>query len=218
MTVIKRIKLVCLALCLSISLTAAEKLPIDGNIFRAVVSGDISRIQARLRESPDKVTEKTKRGITPLHLAAALGKNKVCELLLKAYRLDVNAASPKGWTPFHLAMEGGHAATVSLLLQYGADVNQTALDGWNALHLAVALGRGRMASRCLQEGADINRKTSPGDTALMIAVVLKKKEMVRFLLEKGARTDLTDRNGQTAAQMARSRQLNEIETILKARP
>lgn len=59
-------------------------------------------------------------GWTPLHYAAASGRNEIVRLLLdrSAY---IDAASPNSTTPLMMAARGGHIVTVKLLLDEGAD-------------------------------------------------------------------------------------------------
>jgi ankyrin repeat protein len=56
---------------------------------------------------------------TPLQTAARRGRDEVVALLL-GKGSDVNAADGYGYTPLHLAAEGGHLAVVKRLAEAGA--------------------------------------------------------------------------------------------------
>ncbi len=60
-------------------------------------------------------------GWTPLHYAAAGGKNKIVQILLER-GADIDARSPNHTTPVMVAAYEGHFYTVKLLLERGADV------------------------------------------------------------------------------------------------
>ena len=57
-----------------------------------------------------------------MHLAAAIGKRDVVELLLLK-GADVNTRDQNRWTPLHVATANDQKEVVELLLAKGADVN-----------------------------------------------------------------------------------------------
>ena len=69
------------------------------SIFSVQYGADVN---ARLLEDDDKRTW-IKKGMTPLHLAARLGRHNSMELLL-ACRADLNAKDRLGNTPIHMAV------------------------------------------------------------------------------------------------------------------
>ena len=86
---------------------------------------------------------------------------------------DPKAADPDGITPLHLAVRGGHAPVVGLLLEAGVPRNPVApgtpaatrrrgpddevLSAFTPLHLAVFSGHGGLVAQLLDAGA----KTEP---------------------------------------------------------
>ncbi len=69
-----------------------------------------------------------KRGLTPLHWAAADGQEGAMRLLLEA-GATVDVFDNEGMTPLALAVENEYLGAVELLLEYGADVNAAAAGG-----------------------------------------------------------------------------------------
>jgi ankyrin repeat protein len=69
---------------------------------------------------------------SPLMLAASLGYNHICKILLDA-GAHVNATDLEGNTPLHLAIQ--HRNVVQTLLAYGADVNALNDDGYTPIML-----------------------------------------------------------------------------------
>mmetsp|Transcript_21207 Transcript_21207/g.50293 ORF Transcript_21207/g.50293 Transcript_21207/m.50293 type:complete len:359 (+) Transcript_21207:58-1134(+) len=99
-------------------------------------------VNARLRD-PSVDTN----GVTPLHLAAGMGRLHCVELLLH-YHADVHAKDHRGMASLHLAAIGGHEQVVTRLIDAKADVNvQT--PGLNRRRTPLAMA----ISRCTDETA-----------------------------------------------------------------
>ncbi|MBN2446205.1 MAG: ankyrin repeat domain-containing protein, partial [Phycisphaerae bacterium] len=109
------------------------------DIFAASLLGMAERVGELLKENPDLVAAARLDGRTPLHVAAASGREKIVELLL-VNGADVNAIDAEGKTPLHLAASAGHARTVELLLANGAAVEATDGEGWTPFFDACHLG------------------------------------------------------------------------------
>lgn len=78
--------------------------------------------------------------MTPLHLAAKLGRNVCAEILLshnnELNKCDVNALDPDGRTPLHYAFNFDRPELAELLLSYGADPDLTDRHGRSAISYA----------------------------------------------------------------------------------
>ena len=59
-------------------------------------------------------------GCTALSMAAEMGYDEVCRLLLQA-KAEVDAPLEDGKTPLMIECKNGHAETTQLLLEAGAD-------------------------------------------------------------------------------------------------
>lgn len=105
----------------------------------------------------------------------------------------VNPPKPtryQGRTPIQAAAEGGHAATVVLLLGLGADVNAgpSPGGGCTALQAASFGGHAALVALLLARGADVNAPAARvcGFTALQGAARAGEAEVVEMLLRSGA--------------------------------
>ena len=115
-----------------------------------------------LQEGADP-NERDGRGMTPLGMAASIGKAGVVKVLLEA-GADPNARNEGGVTPLHTAAMGvgmtplywaRTAEAVMVLLQAGADPNtRIGVSGETPLHWAALVGTAEVVTALLQAGAD----------------------------------------------------------------
>jgi ankyrin repeat protein len=93
-------------------------------------TGKVAHVQAILDKYPDLLDAKRGRQLgkpthgddfTPLQTAARWGRGEVVALLISR-KADVNAADGYGYTPLHLAAEGGYLDIVKQLVKAGAKV------------------------------------------------------------------------------------------------
>ena len=125
-----------------------------------------------------------------IHEAAAEGNiERVKQHLVEG--VDVNAKFKDGWTPLHMAAEGGHREIVDLLIAKGADINATAGwgdgVGWTPLHMAAEEGHKKVVELLILKGADINVKNGDGRTPLDLAIKHMNAETASILRKHGGK-------------------------------
>src|SRR5947209_17012348 len=111
----------------------------------AITAGEFERVKAMVSAEPTLIDARSRTGESAiltavyhrqkeivnllvargaalsLFEAAAAGEIERVERLIGESPSDLNAFSPDGWTPLHLAAFFGHAKIVELLLARGAD-------------------------------------------------------------------------------------------------
>ena len=91
-------------------------------IHDAAKAGDLAKVTALLKANPNLSKARDGIGLTPLHYAAATGRDDVAAFLLDN-NADVNAMDDNGLTPLHYAAAFGRMGVPELLLARKADVN-----------------------------------------------------------------------------------------------
>src|ERR1700716_511401 len=117
--------------------------------------------------------------------AALFGDFAEIEGLLAGNRSLVNAVSPDGWLPLHLAAHFGHVDAARTLLNKGAQVNSCSTNASRNMPLhAAAAGRSHAVAKLLLDaGADSNPRQHGGWPPLHAAAQNGDVEFARVLVE-----------------------------------
>ena len=150
-------------------------------VLNAVRDGEFEVMAAAI-EGGMPVDAKAPNGMTALHVAAVLGRERfVAYLLEKGAAVDDPAEN--GITPLNRASMGGHLGTMELLLDAGADANAAARWGATPLLSAVDRGRTEAVRVLLAAGADPTVTAMNGETALSLAQKKEHRDIAALLSE-----------------------------------
>jgi len=177
-------------------------------IYEAFRSGDRESAKARVAEEPTLA----------IFAAVIFGDTAEVETLLTGNRSLVNAVSPDGWLPLHLAAHFGHADAVRALLNKGAKVNALSTNAMHntALHAAAA-GRSKAAAKLLLDaGADANARQTGGWTPLHSVAQNGDAEFARVLTEAGADVSVRADNQQRPLDLALTKGQQAMVDFLEA--
>jgi ankyrin repeat protein len=136
--------------------------------------------------------------------AAIFGDFEEIEKLLAGNRSLVNAVSPDGWFPLHLAAHFGHVDAARTLLNKGAQVNACSTNSSRNMPLhAAAAGRSlAVAKLLLDAGADSSARQHGGWTPLHAAAQNGDVAFARVLVEAGADVNARAENQQRPLDLA----------------
>ncbi|XP_068955651.1 transient receptor potential cation channel subfamily A member 1 [Petaurus breviceps papuanus] len=164
-------------LCLDVSICIKSK-DNKSPLHFAANYGRINTCQRLVRDMTDTrlLNEGDQNGMTPLHLAAKNGHDKVVKFLLKKGALFLS--DHNGWTALHHASMGGYTQTMKIIL----DTNVKCTDhvdeeGNTALHYAAREGHAKAVALLLDHDAEI-RMNKQSATFLHDAIHNRRKEVV----------------------------------------
>ncbi|KAH7309931.1 hypothetical protein BKA65DRAFT_485158 [Rhexocercosporidium sp. MPI-PUGE-AT-0058] len=159
---------------------------------------------------------------TALHWAAQMGHERVVNVLVEAradkeVRMREMTGIPyPGARPLHLAVLGGHIATVCALLDSGTEIDGE--DRWfkiTPLHAAALSGNCDIVQLLLERGAKPNR-ASRTSSPLVSASSCGYDKIVQLLLDKCADTKVRDGDGDPALHSAAANNhVSTVELLLK---
>lgn len=163
------------------------------DIFHATIRGDDAAVTKLLARNPRLVHSRERsKGLTPLHVAAAYGRLRIVQMLLK-HGADANAKDNMGSTPLFYAVGRNQTAVAQYLLTHGAKADvavEQRVDGVSTgktitpLLLAVRQANPQMVHLLLQHGASV--RGASGSAALYSAVSAGNVGIVKVLLQAGA--------------------------------
>lgn len=186
--------------------------PLDNQLIRAVVRGDVNEVRTALNSGADP-NALTDSGDTALGLSAGLGNVKVIKSLLdKGARCDVHTS--RGRDPLLIAAAVGNAEAGRALLEAACRVDSVDVAGDTALIVASRYGRRDMIKVLLAAGPDFNHRNSRGNTALHAAAESGHTAVVRTLLAAGADLAAANLRGETPLTLAAAKgQLDAVRVL-----
>jgi len=159
-----------------------------------------------------------------LHRAAARGDVEAVSRLLREQSAEVscrrnglldglNALSPEGLAPLHLAASAGADRAVRALLRAQAEVSVAGAGGVTPLMLSAEAGHDKVLRLLLAHGAAqaISQASADGNTALHLAAREGHSECIHRLLRARADPGVVNARGLSAFDLARSQKFLESE-------
>ena len=131
------------------------------------------------------------------------------------YISDINGQDPSGNTPLIACAYWNMKETMKERVKVGADADIKNNDGYSAMIFASEYSDPEGVRILLDAGADPNAVNSEGWTPLMCACFLGHYDTAEALLRGGAALDPVNRYSQSALDIARTRQLESLESLLE---
>lgn len=181
-----RLMRIAFALVLPAAITTAYVLAQDrGTQFRrAVATGNLAEIQ-KLAPSKDVVNSADSQGLTPLMIAAALGKSKIVVYLLKA-GANIEATTAEWKAPaLMFAANFGRMEAATALVDAGANVKAVDKEGYTCVDYCILPTTGQTeadSDRAVAVGKYLGSKGAP-------PTKVKKDDIVSILIGTNTEPD-----------------------------
>ena len=213
---------------------------IEQEFFDAIKNGNADRVGELLKQKPELIKARTKKGTTPVMLAmfsrhkemaeslaagietnifeaTALGRIERVRELLKKDSTLVKAFSPEGFTALHGNLN--HTDVVELLIDNGADINAVSKNNFMAtpLQSALAMGWTDAAKLLIERNANVNCRGDQGGSPLHEAAGNGQIELAKLLLDHGATLNAKDDHGKTPLTIALEYKQTEMAKFLRDR-
>jgi ankyrin repeat protein len=171
------------------------------DLHQAVTENDLTRLSQLLDHSSPEINVPDSNHMTPLNLAAHLGRTDATRLLLEA-GADVTIGDADNSVPLHLAAIGGHTDIMQLLTDNGADLDAQDDNGNNAMIHAIQARQTDAALWLIEHGASVLLANEVGDSPLHWAIARHYQGLVRRLIEAGADINQRTTEGNTPLSYA----------------
>ena len=156
---------------------------------------DVLHIITFLIDHHADVNLSDRKNVSPLHLGAANGNRKACEILLNR-NAQIDKTDSSGDTPLHYAVSYGQLEAVKCLIEKGASLEIENSRQRTPLIVAAREMAGIEIVRLLVEsGANINARDYSNQTPVSLAAWRGSEEVVDYLLSRNAELDLTGLKG-----------------------
>ncbi|HEY0844279.1 MAG TPA: ankyrin repeat domain-containing protein [Noviherbaspirillum sp.] len=145
--------------------------------------------------------QRTRDGMTLMHIAAQAGVDQRTLMLLASKGLNVTDTDAFGRQPIHYAA----VKSIPVLQAAGADINAKDSDGRTALHYAAKEGKLDVVTELLAQSASVYTQDKRGRTPLHLAAMTtgySTEKVIDTLLAAGAPTTVRDDDGMTPRALA----------------
>ncbi|CAM0883004.1 unnamed protein product [Alopecurus aequalis] len=122
-------------------------------VMTAARRGDIQNLEFLVSKRTG-LRGRDQYGLTALHMAAIKGHCDAIALLAGCGCMDIESEDVEGHRPLHLAVQGGCADAVDLLLDMGADVHARTKRDATPLQMAETMGYDDISQLLRSKGAD----------------------------------------------------------------
>lgn len=146
--------------------------------------GEVERLREMLRGRHEAyVNAQGLEGVSPLHIAAERGFEKVLMVLIEA-KANIAIQDDDSRQPLHYACSEGKPNIAKLLLDNGADIEAQGLSEQTPLQGACRKGHSEVVELLLERGANVNSFDDEEYTPLIYAAEWGQSRVVEILLRK----------------------------------
>ena len=149
------------------------------------------------------IHEKTKNGVTCLHIAAAHGHLNLCKTLKNKYEFNLHVTDDYGWKALHRSALSGSYDLVKFFADNGTDIYLKTREGMNCLHIAAAKAHLNLCKALMKiHNFKGDMADNYGWTALHRSALNGSYDLVKLFAENGTDIYLKTREGMNCLHIA----------------
>ena len=149
------------------------------------------------------IHEKTKNGVTCLHIAAAHGHLNLCKTLKNKYEFNLHVTDDYGWKALHRSALSGSYDLVKFFADNGTDIYLKTREGMNCLHIAVAKAHLNLCKALMKiHNFKGDMADNYGWTALHRSALNGSYDLVKLFADNGTDIYLKTREGMNCLHIA----------------
>jgi len=167
----------------------------------AIRQGNRGAARALVEKNPALAKTADGSGVTPLHIAATVGRVDIVTYLLDR-GADIEARTAEGQTPLFQTVPLAAQKALVYLLEKGANFNARDNAGRTILQFALSWRRPAMVDLILGRGFPVDVQGAAADEMLDEAASTGIKSLVTSLVSKGVSLPVGPRNGTTLLHSA----------------
>ncbi|KAF4517990.1 hypothetical protein B566_EDAN008826, partial [Ephemera danica] len=172
-------------------------------LHHAAEGGQVFVMEQLLKRNTSLLNMQNYIGITPLHLASAVGNIEAVEFLLNQ-DCSVETRSNTGNTAFHFAAERNHIKILEILLTRNESLlNSQNNDGQTSLHVACWEGKIEAAEFLVRHDCSVTERDGCGNTVFHYASYKDQIQILDLLLQQhNSLLNIKDKDGNTTLHVA----------------
>ena len=161
------------------------------------------------------IDSRTKKGSTPLMIAALDDKLQAVKYLLKQ-GADPSLQDNDGWNLLHFASRGGNPEVIELMLGHVPNIDSITKEGSTPLMIAARNDKLQAVKYLLKQGADPSLQNNDGWNLLHFASLGGNPEVIELMLGHVPNIDSITKEGSTPLMIAaRNDKLQAVKYLLK---
>ena len=181
---------------------------VSSPFISAVVAGDLTIVQALLKEQQADMNETTNLGRTAMWHAAAKNHLEIMHVLFE-HGADKEKTGRCNESPLWIACTKGHLAIVQLLLENGADIETADTSEYSPLIIATTCGELAVVRHLLEQGANRDKVTFDDWTSLHWAAHNGHLEIAKLLMSYGADLNARTRDYELPIDLADDEEIRQ---------
>ena len=171
------------------------------NVLHSVSQGGNPEVIDLMLSHVPSIDSRTKKGYTPLMIAAVTDKLQAVKYLLKQ-GADPSLQDNNGWNVLHFASQGGNPEVIELMLSHMLSIDSRTKEGCTPLMIAAGNDKLQAVKYLLKQGADLSLQGTTGWNVLHHASRSGNVAIMEEILSHENDIECRNNSGETPLMLA----------------